>query len=182
MNRKIFTTLSVITILSFLGCSDKIDNNIKQYAKDYTLKKSDEYSYNNYKRIKWFIESPKSITTQERAYTVIKAAKECKKQTQAKECTIYQLTTQSSYLWGGYFYTVGTIKEDNSLEVEVSDIQLTQIDVNIIELYANMRFKYQDMEAVKFEKMFYQMVSEQLNIPLEDVKLPWITRKNFTLD
>lgn len=167
--------------LIFIGCGDNTSTQINTYAKAYKTNAVDEYSYDNVKRTKWYIQSDTALTKDERAYTTYKAAQDCKTKTNSSECTVYQLATPNGYLYGSYFYTVGTLDKSNTFKIEVTDRIFNQREMDIAFNYSKARTEFKDMEAKEFEDIFTHAISTELQIPLSEVRIPWITREEYKL-
>ncbi len=179
MKNHLFKSLLLTTFLLLItGCSVEINENAK-HEKAYELKAINDYSLGNSKNIRWFINAPDAITPEQRVYTALSAAKECKKKNESDECTVYQVATLNAFSYGDMFYTMLTLDKDNKIKVTVADNKLSKQEYNIAYYYIKLRTTYRDMKPEEFKKVFYDVMIEKLNIPVEQLKLPQIERKEF---
>lgn len=154
----------------------------KLHAQSYTINHTDDYSYSNVKRVKWYITSNNAATKEQRAYTALVAAEDCILKTKAKECTVYQNAISNGHLWGSYYYSIGTMDNNFKFDVKVAENSLTQLGVNVAYSYVQERSRLNNMDAVQFEKLFLETVSKQTNIPVKQLSIPVIERKPFEID
>ena len=170
--------LPIIVISIFTGCTIEINENAK-HVKMYEIRAVDNYSQNNEKKMRWFIDAPEALTNEQRVYTALEAARDCKKKTSAVECTIHQIATQNAYEYGDLFYSILVYDKNNKTKVEVSDIKLTKNQYNIGYYYIKLRTKYKDAKPEELKKEFYKVMVDKLKIPENELKLPRIERKEF---
>jgi len=163
------------------GCTVEINENA-QYIKMYELKAIDDYSKNDNKQIKWFIDAPEALTKEQRVHTALDAAKKCKKENNAQECTIFQVATQNAYMYGDMFYTVLVLDENDKTNVQVSQKVLSKQENNIGFYYIKLRTTYKNATAQEFKKAFLTVMIEKLKIPKKELTLPVMKRENFLIE
>ena len=181
MNKTLFKTLlATAFILILSGCTVEINENAK-HVKAYELKALDDYSTKDSKNIRWFIDAPDALTKEERVYTALEAAQDCKEKNDANECTVHHLATLNGFSYGDMFYTILTLDKDEKVKAEVTDTKLSKQEYNIAYYYTKMIVTYKDMPPEQFKKAFYDVMIGKLNIPVEELKLPKISREEFVL-
>lgn len=180
MNKILYKLLSIIALFIFTGCTVEFNENAK-HVKMYEIKAVNDYSKNNVKQMRWFIDAPEAKTPEERAYTALEAAQDCKEKTSAVECTIHQVATQNAYMYGDLFYTILIYDKDNKTKVEVSDVTLSKNEYKIGYYYIKLRTTYKDVSQEEFKNAFYNVMVNKLKIPENELKLPKIDRKEFII-
>lgn len=182
MNKTLFNTLLSTAIIFILtGCTIEINENAT-HVKAYELKAIDDYSTKNSKNIRWFIDVPKALTKEQRVYSALEAAQDCKEKNDANECTVHHLATLNAFSYGDMFYTILTLDKDEKIKVEVTDKKLSKQEYNIAYYYTKIRMMYKDRSQEEFKKAFYDVMIGKLNIPMEELKLPKIHREEFIIE
>ena len=180
--RKIGSILIITICLSiFYGCSIEINENAK-HVEMYEIKAVDNYSDNKIKKIRWFIDAPEAKSEKQRVYTALEAAQNCKKETSAKECTIYQVATSNAFMYGDMFYTVLVLDKNDKTKAEVTSKLLSKQENNIGFYYTKLRTAYKNATPEEFKKAFFTVMIEKLKIPKNELKLPVMQREEFKID
>lgn len=182
MSKTLFKTLLSTAIIFILaGCTVEINENAK-HVKAYELKALDDYSTKDSKNIRWFIDAPNALTKEQRVYTALEAAQDCKEKNDANECTVHHLATLNGFSYGDMFYTILTLDKEDKTKIEVTDKKLSKQEYNIAYYYTKLRTTYKDKSPEEFKKVFYDVMVGKLNIPVEQLKLPRIQREEFIIE
>jgi len=172
--------LSTTFLFILAGCTVEINENAK-HVKPYELKAIDDYSNKDSKRIRWFIDAPDALTKEQRVYTALEAAEDCKKKNDANECTVHHLATLNAYSYGDMFYTILTLDKDNKSKITVTEKILSKQEYNIAYYYTKIKTTYKNASPEQFKKAFYDVMVGKLNIPIKELKLPKIKREEYIL-
>lgn len=196
--KKIILILVVSMLLGY-GCEDdpvKVSNtgedkiilqNGPEAAKEYKVIGTKDFNAAGRKRVQYYIETSTN-SMDGRLYTCINAAKELQKKSAAD--TVYVSIEPSIALAdGGYQYCIvryapdgqGHGGNDWKWEAECSDQVLTQTQIQVATIWRTERDKFVtngDLDEANFKKY----IAEKLNVPVDEVTLPYVQRHRFSIE
>lgn len=196
-----FSGVSIALLASFLTIgmlapkpdkSKEIENSVtikseisKPTTHEYTIVNSRDYSLPARKRLGWTITSPQAITKEDRASTIIQAAKDLQHKMSADQAEVFLVIDGLDSAHGMplamVVYTPDGKGNSGNIdapiwEVEVSDQNLTQLEKDITLSWYKHKEKFIKSDGLTDEKGLENAVAKELNIPIEQVNLPWIQR------
>lgn len=161
------------------------NENKKPVIHKYTIVNNRDYSFRGRKRLGWTITSPSAITKEDRAVTVMQAAKDLQQKTNADQVEIFLVIDGLDSAHGMPLAVVAYTPDGKGnsgnidapiWEVEVSEQNLTQLEKDITLSWYKHKQKFIKSDGLTDEKGLENAVSKELNIPVGQVNLPWIKR------
>jgi len=176
----------IIVLVSFIQTQPQI----KGQAHQYKVVNEYDYSFPGRNRRQWTITAPTALTKEDRALTAIQAAKDLQAKTDADQAyvllAIDGLKSSHGLPLATAAYTPdgkGNSGKTNSdvWEVEASDKHLTQLEKNIVVLWENNKKNFLKEDGVLTdEKKLSQFIAKELNISVDEVNMPYITREKIS--
>lgn len=192
----------ILIVLTFIGgfglskCDDK--NSDKQAVnqsleikdgtpQQYQIIAAEDYSFSGRKRLKIFVTAPSATSFEDRASTIQLAAKEYLHHEKANQVTAL-LEVSKGMATRGIILASATYTPDgcgnsgddcigNAWEVESSSDVLTSKQISISEAWFANRGKFVKKDGLLDEPRLKSFLSKKLNVPLEEVTLPFIYLK-----
>ncbi len=177
--------LGLIFIITLFIPQDQIDIS---KAKAYKIVGRGDFSFPGRERLEWFIVSD-AKTKEERAQTVIKAAIELQEESGADVVNI-MLEPDSDLVKLGYTLAIADFAPDKcgysgnkgwEWRVESSVDQFSEDDIIIARIWRNNKEKFRSADGGVDEEKLKQFISDQRNISIEQVVIPWISRSNYQI-
>lgn len=151
----------------------------------YTIVNTRDYSFPERKRMGWTITSPQAITKEDRALTSMQAARDLQHSTNADQAEIF-LVIDGLDNAHGIPLAMATYTPDGKgnsgnikapiWEVEASNQNLTQTEKDIALSWYKHKQNFIKPDGLTDEQGLTHYVAKQLNIPVEQINLPWVNR------
>lgn len=139
------------------------------------------------KRLGWVIVAPTAATLEDRAVTAIHAAKELHERSGADFVQI-RLVADELTNWGGNGILAiaeyapdgkgvsGQGEKGNKWKVSAADTAISEQQIMVAGLWGKQRDNYRNSDGLIDEKRLTAAISSALDIPVDDVRIPFISR------